>query len=387
MSEKIEKIVEYELEKGNLAGASIYVIKDGKEVLAKQFGYSNLEEKIEMKRDTIFSIYSMSKPITAAATILLIERELLSLDTPVSKFLNGFKNQKVLCNGKIEDSNREVVIKDLLTMTSGVAYPSDSEVGQKVNAIVNEVIEKELMGSPLTTVEFANKLGQVPLEFQPGEKWAYGFSADILGAVIEVVSGKPYRDFLRDEFFMPLEMVDTDFYVPEEKWNRFAKIYEYFEEEPKLRPYEGYNLAIMRQNKLPGFQSGGAGLVSTYEDYSHFDSMIINGGVYNNKQILKKESIEFMRTNHLDEKQLKTYDWEDLKGYGYGTLVRVLKDKKIANTPCHIGEFGWGGWAGTESIIDPGNNTIVLYFIQRINKCDSVEKEIRKYIYKEYLDK
>ena len=364
MSEKIEKIVEYELEKGNLAGASIYVIKDGKEVLAKQFGYSNLEEKIEMKRDTIFSIYSMSKPITAAATMLLIERELLSLDTPVSKFLNGFKNQKVLCNGKIEDSNREVVIKDLLTMTSGVAYPSDSEVGQKVNAIVNEVIEKELMGSPLTTVEFANKLGQVPLEFQPGEKWAYGFSADILGAVIEVVSGKPYRDFLRDEFFMPLEMVDTDFYVPEEKWNRFAKIYEYFEEEPKLRPYEGYNLAIMRQNKLPGFQSGGAGLVSTYEDYSHFDSMIINGGVYNNKQILKKESIEFMRTNHLDEKQLKTYDWEDLKGYGYGTLVRVLKDKKIANTPCQIGEFGWGGWAGTESIIDPGNNTIVLYFIQ-----------------------
>ena len=176
--------IEYELEKGNLAGASIYVIKDGKEIFSKQFGYSNLEEKIEMKRDTIFSIYSMSKPITAAATMLLIERELLSLDTPVSKFLNGFKNQKVLCNGKIEDSNREVVIKDLLTMTSGVAYPSDSEVGQKVNAIVNEVIEKELMRTPLTTVEFANKLGQIPLEFQPGEKWAYGFSADILGAVI-----------------------------------------------------------------------------------------------------------------------------------------------------------------------------------------------------------
>lgn len=387
MSEKIEKIVADELEKGNLSGVSIYVIKDGKEVFAKQFGYSNLEEKIEMKRDTIFSIYSMSKPITAVATMLLIERGLLSLDTPVSKFLKGFKNQKVSCNGEIEDTNREVVIKDLLTMTSGVAYPSDSEVGQKVNAIVNEVIEKELMGSPLNTVEFANKLGQVPLEFQPGEKWAYGFSADILGAAIEVVSGKSYRDFLRDELFIPLDMVDTDFYVPEEKWNRFAKVYEYFEEEPKLRPYEGYNLAIMRQNKLPGFQSGGAGLVSTYEDYSHFDSMIINGGIYNDKQILKKESIDFMRTNHLNEEQLKTYDWEYLKGYGYGALVRVLKDKKIANTPCAIGEFGWGGWAGTESIIDPENNTIVLYFIQRINKCDSVEKEIRKHIYEEYLNK
>ena len=236
MSEKIEKIITDELEKGNLAGGSIYVIKDGKEIFGKQFGYSNLEEKIEMKRDTIFSIYSMSKPITAAATMLLIERGLLSLDTPVSKFLDGFKNQKVLCNGEIKEVNREVVIKDLLTMTSGVAYPSDSEVGQKVNAIVDEVIEKELMESPLTTVEFANKLGQVPLEFQPGEKWAYGFSADILGAVIEVVSGKSYRDFLRDEFFMPLDMVDTDFYVPEEKWNRFAKVYEYFEEEPKLSP-------------------------------------------------------------------------------------------------------------------------------------------------------
>lgn len=94
-----------------------------------------------------------------------------------------------------------------------------------------------------------------------------------------------------------------------------------------------------------------------------------------------------MRSNHLNEEQLKTYDWEDLKGYGYGTWVRVLEDKKIANTPCAIGEFGWGGWAGTESIIDPQNNTIVLYFIQRINKCDKVEKQIRKYIYEEYLDK
>ena len=108
MSEKIEKIITGELEKGNLAGVSIYVIKDGKEIFGKQFGYSNLEEKIEMKRDTIFSIYSMSKPITAAATMLLIERGLLSLDTPVSKFLDGFKNQKVLCNGEIKEVNREV---------------------------------------------------------------------------------------------------------------------------------------------------------------------------------------------------------------------------------------------------------------------------------------
>ena len=387
MSEKIEKIVADELEKGNLAGVSIYVIKDGKEIFGKQFGYSNLEEKIEMKRDTIFSIYSMSKPITAAATMLLIERGLLSLDTKVSKFLKGFENQKVLSNGKLEEVNREVVIKDLLTMTSGVAYPSESEVGQRVNAVVEEAIEKELNGSQLSTVEFANKLGQVPLEFQPGERWAYGFSADILGAVIEVVTGRSYRDFLRDEFFIPLEMNDTDFYVPEEKWNRFAKVYEYFEEDPKLRPYKGYNLAIMRQNKLPGFQSGGAGLVSTYEDYLHFDSMLINDGVYNNKKILKKESIDFMRTNHLNEEQLKTYDWEDLRGYGYGTLVRVLEDKKVSNTPCDTGEFGWGGWAGTESIIDPINNTIVLYFIQRINKYDNIEKEIRKHIYEEYLNK
>lgn len=381
MNERMEKIVRKELENGSLAGVSIYAIKDGKEIYGKQFGYSNLEDKIEMKRDTIFSVYSMSKPITAAATMLLIERGILSLDTPVSKYLHGFKNQKVLCNGVLEAVKRDVVIKDLLTMTSGVAYPSDTEVGQLVNNIVNEAIEKELMRKPLNTVEFCNKLGQVPLEFQPGEKWAYGFSADILGAVIEVAVGKKYREFLRDEFFIPLEMVDTDFYVPEEKWSRFARVYEYFEEEPKLRPYMGYNLAIMRQNRLPGFESGGAGLVSTYEDYLHFDTMIINNGIYKDRKILSKESIDFMRTNHLTEKQLNTYDWEDLKGYGYGTLVRVLEDKATANSPCAKGEFGWGGWAGTESIIDPENNMIVLYFIQRINKCDNVEKEIRKYIY------
>lgn len=386
MSERIEKLVKEELKNGNLAGVSIYAIKDGKEVFSKQFGYSNLEEKIEIKRDTIFNIYSMTKPITAAATMLCIERRLFSLDTPVSKFLEGFKNQKVLRNGKLEDVNREVVIKDLLTMTSGVAYPSDTEVGLKVNEVVNEAIEKELMGKPLKTVEFCNRLGQVPLEFQPGDKWAYGFSADILGAVIEVAAGKKYRDFLKDEFFIPLEMIDTDFYVPEEKWNRFAKVYEYFEENPKLRPYKGYNLAIMRQNKLPGFESGGAGLVSTYDDYLHFDIMLINNGVYKNNRILSKESIEFMRTNHLNEEQMKTYDWENLKGYGYGTLVKVLKDKNLANTSGAIGEFGWGGWAGTESIIDPENNIIILYFIQRINKDDKVEINIRNQIYKIYFN-
>ena len=381
MNERIEKIVNDELKSGNLAGVSICAIKNGKEIYNKQFGYSNLEERTKVKRDTIYNIYSMSKPVTAAATMLLIERGKLTLDTPVCSILDGFKNQQVLVNGILEPVKRDAVIKDLLTMTSGVAYPSDSEVGQITNKVVDEAIEKELMRKPLTTVEFANKLGEVPLEFQPGEKWAYGFSADILGAVIEVISGKEYREFLKEEFFIPLEMIDTDFYVPEEKWERFAKVYEYFEEEPKLRPYQGYNLAIMRQNRLPGFQSGGAGLVSTLDDYLHFDTMILNNGVYKGNRILSKESIDFMRTNHLNEEQLKSYDWEDLKGYGYGTFVRVLKDKELANTPGRIGEFGWGGWAGTESIIDPESNMIVLYFIQRINKCDNVEKEIRKYLY------
>ena len=147
----------------------------------------------------------MSKPVTAAATMLLIERGKLTLDTLVCSILDGFKNQQVLVNGILEPVKRDVVIKDLLTMTSGVAYPSDSEVGQITNKVVDEAIEKELMRKPLTTVEFANKLGQVPLEFQPGEKWAYGFSADILGAVIEVISGKEYREFLKEEFFIPLE--------------------------------------------------------------------------------------------------------------------------------------------------------------------------------------
>lgn len=246
MNERIEKIVNDELKSGNLAGVSICAIKNGKEIYNKQFGYSNLEERTKVKRDTIYNIYSMSKPVTAAATMLLIERGKLTLDTPVCSILDGFKNQQVLVNGILEPVKRDVVIKDLLTMTSGVAYPSDSEVGQITNKVVDEAIEKELMRKPLTTVEFANKLGQVPLEFQPGEKWAYGFSADILGAVIEVISGKEYREFLKEEFFIPLEMIDTDFYVPEEKWERFAKVYEYFEEEPKLRPYQGYNLAIMR---------------------------------------------------------------------------------------------------------------------------------------------
>lgn len=382
MKEKIQEIINSEIEKGYLSGASICVVKDGETIYRDVFGYADLEEKREMKDNTMFRIYSMTKPVTAVSTLMLVERGELSLEDPVSKFLNGFANQKVVCKDGFEPVQREATIRDLLNMTSGLVYPCETIAGEYTGRAFEDVIKKYMQNEDTNTIDFCNELGKLPLEFQPGKQWGYGTSADILGAIIEIVSGKKLSEFFKDEIFIPLEMNDTDFYATEENWDRLATIYQYVEKEDKLITYEGNNLAILNARKKPVFESGGAGLVSTIDDYLKFDKMLINGGIYNGKRILEEKTVQFMRTNQLSEEQLLTMTGDiNHRGYGYSNLVRMLVNKEISITNGKSGEFGWGGWAGTDSIIDPENNMIILYFIQRIDKIDDTEKKVLKSIY------
>lgn len=362
--ERIESMIHDEIAKGEIAGANLLVIKDGEEKFFGSFGQMDMANGKPMKRDTIFRMFSMSKPVTACATMILVERGELDLRDSVSKYLPEYANQKVWTADGLVDAERDITIWDCLNMTTGIPYPhAETEVGRQMNEVVQELIAERKQGKAADTREYARRIAAVPLMFQPGEKWLYGFSADILGAVIEVVSGKRYGEFLQDEIFGPLNMVDTAFYVPKEKMDRFHTHYEYVEGTGLCTLYESHLGEYYGEDVL--FESGGAGLVSTIDDYSHFAMMMVNKGIYEGVRILGEKTVEFMSQDRLTDAQKVDYIWDSTKGYGYGCLMRVLIDQGQAHTIGDLGEYGWDGWTGNYVTMNPKENMVFMYFIQR----------------------
>ena len=381
MRDSVKRLIEKEIQNGELAGASLCVIKDGSILLRQDYGYADLERKRRMPENGIFRLYSLTKTVTAVAAMILLERGELDLYDPVSDYLEGFQNQSIL-DGKIRvPAKNGVTIQHLLNMTSGIVYPDADPPGIEMDKIFENGIERALRGDGLSTRDFCSGIGRCPLAFEPGTHWRYGASADVLGAVIEAVSGKTFGRFLRDEIFGPLGMRDTDFYVPEEKQDRLVKMYQYQDAEKNLSPYRGNNLLILDGKKQPAFESGGAGLFSTVEDFSKFACMLFDGS-YNGSRIIGRKTVEYMRSNQLTEQQLKDYNWPQLCGYGYGNFMRVMTDSVKAGSNGTVGEFGWDGWSGTYMAVDPAENLAILYFIQRIDKDNTaLRRKLRAVIY------
>lgn len=405
----IDRLINSEIGRNNLAGANILLLQNGKELYSGSYGMADIGRGIPMKRDSLFRIFSMSKPITCAATMLLMERGLIDLYEPVCKYLPGFSNQTVMQpDGSTIPVGRDVQIRDLLNMTSGISYPDDcTPVGKMVAALFDEMMAAQDAGHGYSTVTLANKLGQIPLCFQPGTKWQYGASADVLGAVIEVVSGMRFSDFLKKEFFIPLDMPDTDFYVPDDKKYRFTQLYrcspitESLEnngltnvvdsisssdwmaaDRMYIRPELGKNLGMEGYDHAPAFESGGAGLVSTVDDYAHYATMLLNKGTYNGKRILSPKTVAFMCSPQLDASYTDPHCWDSLRGYRYGNLMRHMATPSLDLTNADIGEFGWDGWCGTYFIIDPKENFIMLYFVQRCDTgCNEVTRKLKNISY------
>ena len=363
--ETMDRILQQEVAEGRVKGVSALVLHKGKELYYNQFGYADAEKGVPMQRDTIIRLYSMSKPVTAAATMILVERGELDLWDPVSKYLPCFKGQKVWDDEKGEvEAEREVTIFDLLNMTSGITYPdAETEPGRRMQTVVETFVARRNAGERVDTQEYMRGIASVPLVFRPGDRWMYGFSADVLGGVIEAASGKPYGVFLQEELFGPLEMKDTGFYVPAEKLGRFAQAYEPTED-GQLVPHIGSHLGEYYKEDV-AFESGGAGLVSTLDDYSHFASMLTHKGMYQGRQILGRKTVEFMTQNRLTEHQRRTLIWDSVLGYGYGCLMRVLIDQGAAGSNATLGEFGWDGWTGNYVTMDSTEDLVLLYFIQR----------------------
>ena len=362
--ETMDNLIRKEVESGSVKGAAALVVHKGKEIYHNVFGLADAEQGTPMKRDTIFRLYSMTKPVCAAATMILVERGELDLWDPVSMYLPAYKNQVVWSDTEGEvPVKRESTIFDLLNMTSGIVYPGeDTEPGRRMKAVVDDFVKRREQGEWIDTRAYADAIASVPLMFQPGEKWMYGFSADILGAVIEVATGMKFSDFLRKELFEPLEMVDTGFYAPGEKIHRLAQYYDVINGE--FIPHTDHHLGEYWGEDV-AFESGGAGLVSTLDDYMHFATMMVQKGEYKGKRILGRKTVEFMTTNHLSKEQLVDFNWYSTLGHGYSCLMRILTDQGAAGTNASLGEHGWDGWAGCYVTMDPKEELVLLYFIQR----------------------
>ena len=364
MKKIIDQILQNEVLKGYVNGVSARVIHKDRTIYSGNFGFADREKNIKMSDNTIFRLFSMTKPVTAAAVMILEERGKLSLDDSVSAYLPEFAGQKILTeDGRTVPTERENTISDLLNMTSGIPYPSqDSLAGIAMGKILDRMIRARDNGIRTSTREWISNIAECPLCFQPGAKWKYGFSADVLAGVVEVISGKRYSEFLRTELFEPLDMVDTAFFVPKEKRERFAQNYQWDPEMKMLTPYRESHLGEYYCEDVD-FESGGAGLVSTIEDYSHFASMLLHNGTYSGRRILKEQNVGYMTKNHLSDSQKRAGTLE--KGYGYGCLMRVAEEAGEAGRDVSVGEYGWDGWTGNYFTVNPREQLIFFYFIQR----------------------
>lgn len=386
LERKVDNIIAEGIRQENLVGANVLVLHKGKEIFRKSYGYADRENQVVMQDDTIFRLYSMSKPVLSIAAMIALEKGLIGLQDPVSKYMPEYEDLKVYeADGSVRPAKTKMTVFQLLTMTSALCYPNvDSKTGLDMCKVFDETKEKLKKGEHTSTREYCRLFAGIPLDFDPGVRWQYGLSADVLGCIIEIASGKSLGQFMKEEIFEPLEMVDTGFFVPAEKWNRFAQWYKKDEATGHIGVFKDWHLGVGKYDEAPLFESGGAGLVSTLEDYSHIAKMMLNGGTYKGKQILKPETIKLMSGDHLTKEQKVRYDWDSVKGHGYGFLMRMVQEPEATGTHATPGDFGWDGWTGTYISMNPEKELAIVYLMQRVDTGTTKElMDIKNAVYDE----
>lgn len=380
---RLDPLLRSFVEKGP-AGCALTVTRNGEELYRNFFGYADLEAQKPIDSDTIYRIYSMTKVVTCAAALMLYERGLFLLNDPLEEYLPEFKNPQVYRYNaygarSTAPAAGPIRVKDLFMMTSGLTYGGGHlETARQVDLAMQELGKKEAEGTPLNVRALSKALAAIPLAFDPGTHWSYGLSHDVLGALIEVISGRSFEQFLKEEIFEPLGMKDTFFRIPEEKKDRLCTLYNR-SLNGKLTPNTSMDTYYQ-----PGtqFESGGAGLLSTLEDYSRFARMLAQNGEWEGQHLLSPHTIRLMSTNHLGPEQMKDYDWQHQAGYGYGLGVRVMVDPPAGGSSSSLGEFGWCGMAGTWVLIDPKEKLSAVYMQQMLPNFEEIHQpRIRNVIY------
>ena len=345
------------VDEGKHAGSVWLIVRNGKIVDWAAYGKRDLEAGLPMEKDTIVRMYSMSKIVASVAALTLLEEARFKLEDPIGDYLPELAHMKVLAGGTAEkpllaDAKRPITIKHLFTHTSGLTY----DFGNRPVEVLNR--EAKLPEAP-SLGDFVTRVSRLPLAHEPGEVFDYGVSTDILGALVEKVSGRSFGAYLEERVFRPLGMNDTGFSVPEAKLSRLAKIYEKGKD-GKLQPAKpGFGIQPAPGPKL---ESGGAGLFSTAGDYARFMQMLLNGGQLDGVRILSRKTVELMMANHLNSLERTTHQFSESDGFGLGGAVRL--DLAKSNALGSVGQFGWDGAATTYARLDPKERTVMILLVQ-----------------------
>lgn len=348
--ERIQTVMQGYVDRQEFAGVVTMVARHGQVAHLAKVGWQDLEQRIPMAFDSIFRIYSMTKPITSAAVMMVCEEGKVRLGDALSRYIPAFKNPKVLvarngCDYTLAPAEREIRVHDLFTHTSGLSYGFDQQ------SPLDDLYRKEFWGRMekdphVSLEEMVQILAELPLAFQPGSAFRYSFSIDVLGLIVQIASGMPFETFLQERVFAPLGMVDTAFWVPPSKRDRLAVVY---------NPRRGGGLEPADEStnnryfEPPSSPSGGGGLVSTTGDYLRFGQMLLNGGAVDGTRLLGRKTVEWMLQNHLPAGMPANGN----RANGFGLGGSVLLHPGLLQRPGSPGNFGWGGAATTEWWIDP----------------------------------
>lgn len=365
--ERLTQTMQRLVDSGELAGMVVMVARKGKLVYSKAFGAQNKAAGVPMAEDSIFRIYSMTKPVVSVAAMMLVEEGRLTLEEPISKYIPEFKEMKVAVESfdpatgaqiyYTVPAKRQITVQDLLRHTSGLTY---GVLGQKtqVKTLYNQA---NIFSQKWTLETFCRELAKLPLQYEPGTVWEYGHSTDVLGCVIEVASGQPLDQFVTERLLKPLKMVDTAFHVPADKHKRIAQ--------SQVDPQTGKAAELLDLTQPQTFFAGGHGLVATAGDYLRFTQMLLNGGDLDGAHILSARTIAFMASDHvLGSGIARGPNWLPPQGYGFGLGFAVRKEAGQAEFPASIGTFYWGGYAGTYFWVDPKEQIVAVYMSQEPNR-------------------
>lgn len=377
---KVSGYIRNEIATGKIPGAILLLQQHGKPVYYENFGVRDIATEMSMSTDTIFRLYSMSKPITSAMAMMLVEEGKLGLDDPVSKYIPAFAGMKVGIETKAEDGKialaleppaRPVTIKDLLRHTSGLPY------GYHGGGLVRELYaEADLFQSNLSNADFVTKIAKLPLVEQPGTVWDYGYSTDVLGRIVEVIAGKTLLQFERERLLDPLGMTETAFFVADPK--KFPRIAEPMPGDRNINP-----ATEVRDIRRPViWESGGGGMVGTVGDYARFAQMLLNGGTYGGRRYLKPETIALMASDHIGPETKIARDQNyypgGSSGFGLGFAVRISVPP---GTSWPLGEYRWDGVGGTFFFIDPEDDLLGIFMVQTPSQRGRIQLALKTLIY------
>lgn len=363
-----------EIDKGDLAGAVTLVARHGKVARRSILGLDSIEKKTTLKTDTVFRIFSMTKPVTAVIEKMLHDKGLWKPDDPIGKFIPAFNHCTVFAG--LDDAEQPMTVKadhpptlrELLTHTAGITYGRSDALWDRPYKDAN------IWGAP-TLVEFAERIARVPLAYQPGTQWLYSLSMDVQGAIIEKITGQSLADFMQEHIFAPLKMVDTAFWAPPEKAGRLAQA---MYVNTRKRGMVEQDKSPMGNDYLkpPRLAGGGGGLVSTLDDYARFAQMLLNRGELDGARIVSPEAVKLMSQNHLPPWMLEAGfgigAMQIRPGFGYGFNGAVFTDPEAAGIPVGRGTYEWDGAAGTWFWVDWANDLIFVGMIQRFAMAEGI---------------